>query len=121
MRRQFLIYVGVGVLTALVDIGTMQTLLWLAIDHRIAVTLGFAAGLGVNYFCHERFTFNARRTRSAATMLRYGAVVVMNYLITMACVQLSVLLLGNVLIGKLVSLPLVAVNGFLWGRYWVFR
>jgi putative flippase GtrA len=121
MPRQFLVYIGVGVLTALVDIGTMQTLLWLSVDHRIAVTFGFLAGLSVNYLCHERFTFKARHTRSTAMLLRYSAVVLMNYLITMACVQLSVLLLNDVLIGKLVSLPLAAVNGFLWGRYWVFR
>ena len=121
MPRQFLVYVGVGVLSALVDIGTMQTLIWWAFDHRIAVTLGFLAGLVFNYLCHERFTFNARHTRSTAMMLRYGTVVMMNYALTMACVQLSLLLLGDVLSGKLVSLPIIAVNGYLWGRFWVFR
>lgn len=121
MTRQFVVYLGVGVLTALVDIGTMQTLLWAAFDHRVAVTVGFLAGLVVNYLCHERFTFRHRRARSLRKMLRYLGVVLMNYALTMACVQLSVLLLGSVLIGKLLSLPLAAVNGFLWSRYWVFR
>ncbi|MEY4642562.1 MAG: hypothetical protein RLZZ227_2556 [Pseudomonadota bacterium] len=119
MTRQFLIYVSVGVASALVDIGVMQSLLWLAFDHRVAVTLAFAVGLVFNYLCHERITFRA--TRSGGTILRFAALVLVNYALTMLCVQLSVVLVDSVLAGKIVSLPLVAVNGFLVGRYWIFR
>ncbi len=119
ITRQFLIYISVGLLTALVDISTMQTLLWLMLDHRIAVTIGFTAGVIVNYLCHERYTFRA--TRSPATLLRYAVLLLMNYGLTMLCVHLSVTYLDSVLAGKIISLPLAAVNGFLWGRYWVFR
>jgi putative flippase GtrA len=119
MKRQFLIYVGVGVLSAIVDIGSMQALLWLAFDHRIAVTVGFAVGLVFNYLCHERFTFRAKR--STATFVRFAVLVLMNYGLTLLCVQLGVALLDSVLAGKLVSLPIIAANGFLWGRYWIFR
>lgn len=119
MKRQFLIYVGVGVLSAIVDIGSMQALLWLAVDHRIAVTAGFAVGLVFNYLCHERFTFHAKR--STATLVRFAVLVLMNYGLTLLCVQLGIALLDSVLAGKLVSLPIIAANGFLWGRYWIFR
>jgi len=119
MRRQFIVYIGVGILSALVDIGTMQALLMLDVDLRIAVTLGFAIGLLFNYLCHERITFRA--TRSTATLLKFGIVTLMNYALTMICVHLSVQLLDSVLTGKIISLPLVAVNGFLLGRYWIFK
>jgi putative flippase GtrA len=119
MTRQFLIYIGVGVLSAIVDIGTMQTLLWLAVDHRIAVTVGFGVGLVFNYLCHERFTFRAKR--STATLVRFAVLVLMNYGLTLLCVQLGIALLDSVLAGKLASLPIIAANGFLWGRYWIFR
>lgn len=119
MTRQFLVYLLVGVLSALVDIGTLQALLWLALDHRLAVTGGFVLGTVFNYLCHERFTFRA--TRSAGTMLRFCALLLVNFALTMLLVQLSVSLLDSVMIGKLVALPLVALNGFLCGKYWVFR
>lgn len=119
MTRQFFIYVIVGVLSALIDIGTMQALLWLDFDYRLAVSVAFAIGLTFNYLCHERVTFRAKR--SAGTIVRYGILVLANYGLTLLCVHLSVTHLDSVLVGKLVSLPLVAVNGFLWGRYWVFR
>jgi putative flippase GtrA len=119
MRRQFMIYVSVGVATAVVDLGTMQALLALGLHYQIAVSIAFALALGVNYTWHKRYTFQARH--SHGTMLRYGFVVALNYLLTLACVQLSVNTLDSVMLGKLASLPLVAVHGFLWGRYWVFR
>lgn len=119
MRRQFFVYLVVGVLSALVDIGTMQVLLWLGFDYRMAVTLAFAVGLVFNYLCHERVTFRARR--SLGTLARFAVLVLVNYGLTLLCVQLSVMYSGNVMPGKLVSLPLVAINGFLWGRYWIFR
>ncbi len=119
MTRQFLVYILVGVASAIVDIGTMQTLLWLSLDHRIAVTAAFAVGLVFNYLCHERITFRA--TRSQATIVRFAVLVLMNYGLTMLCVQLSVAYFDSVLSGKLFSMPLVAVNGFLWGRYWIFK
>ena len=117
--RQFTVYVGVGVLSALVDIGTMTLLLGLGADSLAAVTLGFLVGLSFNYLCHERITFRAVRSRR--TILRFGMLVLLNYALTLLCVQLSLHWLGSVLAGKLASLPLVAVHGFLWGRYWVFR
>ena len=119
LTRQFLVYIGVGGLSALVDVGTLQALLWLALDHRLAVTAGYVLGTVVNYLCHERFTFRARR--STATMLRFCVLLLVNFTLTMLLVQLSVALLDSVMIGKFVAMPLVAVNGFLCGRYWVFR
>jgi putative flippase GtrA len=120
IRAQFLIYVGVGILSALIDIGIMQGLIVLGVDLRLAVTLGFATGLVFNYVCHQRITFKATTT-TAATLVRFSLVVAANYLLTMACVLAAVHWFDSALAGKLVSLPLVAVNGFLWGKYWIFR
>jgi putative flippase GtrA len=119
MTRQFLTYIGVGLMSAVVDIGTLQAFLWLGFDHRIAVSVGFVLGAVFNYLCHERITFRA--TRSTATMVRFCILLFVNYVLTMLLVQLSVTLLDSVMVGKLVALPLIAVNGFLCGRYWVFR
>ena len=47
--------------------------------------------------------------------------VALNYLLTVGLVGAAHQLLGSALAGKLVSLPLVAVNGYLLGRYWIFR
>jgi putative flippase GtrA len=117
--RQFVVYVGGGVICALVDVGLMQLLLHAGLHFTAAASAGFAAGLLVNFAFHSRVTFNAAASRQ--NFARYLAVVAANYLLTMACVALAQATIDNPLAGKLLSLPLVAVNGYLLGKYWIFR
>ncbi len=123
-RAQFLVFVSGGVLCAVLDIGVMQLLIGAGVAYPLATTAGFATGLLINYAFHARLTFKARAT--PFNFLRFLCVVAVNYVLTMACVALAVTLLGDpapqsALIGKLVSLPLVAVNGFLLSKYWIFK
>jgi putative flippase GtrA len=117
--RQFGVYIIGGVLCALVDIGLMQLLLGAGAHFASATSAGFIAGLLVNYAFHSRVTFTAAAT--PANFARYMCVVGMNYLLTMACVALAVSLAGMPLAGKIFSLPLVALNGYLLGKYWIFK
>lgn len=55
------------------------------------------------------------------TLIRFICVVGLNYILTLALVALSLSMFQNALIGKLVSLPLVAVNGFFLSKYWIFK
>ncbi len=116
---QFVIYVGGGVLSALVDVGIMQLMLAAGISVLAAASTGFACGLLVNYAFHARVTF--RQMHSGAAFARYLCLVAANYLLTLALVSAGQALFGSPLIGKLVSLPLVALNGYLLGKLWVFR
>ena len=116
---QFMIYIAIGVLSAIIDIGTMQLLLAAEVVYPAAVSLGFVAGLVFNYLAHQRITFKVRH--SLTGVWRFAALVLLNYALTLACVELSLETLDSVLAGKLLSLPLVAINGFVLGRYWIFR
>lgn len=118
-NRQFLLYLGGGVLCALIDIGLMQLLIGRGAPLLAATSAGFVAGLLVNYAFHAKITFRQRRTRASFT--RYICLVGLNYLLTLALVAAAGALCGLPLLGKLVSLPLVAVNGFLLGKYWIFK
>lgn len=117
--RQFAVYVSGGVLCALVDIGIMQLLIQQGVHFASATTAGFAAGLLVNYAFHSRVTFSTNA--SPASFMRYLCIVGANYLLTLACVAVFEQLAGNPLAGKLLSLPLVALNGYVLGKYWIFK
>jgi len=117
---QFIVYVGGGVLSALVDIGLMQLLLLRGGAAPLAAaSAGFLAGLTVNYLFHARVTF--KRLSDAGTLARYLGVVAVNYTLTLALVALAQSLCGYPLAGKLASLPLVAVNGYFLIKYWAFK
>ena len=117
--RQFATFVAGGLLCALVDIGIMQLLLRAGAHFTGATTAGFLAGLLVNYAFHSRVTFDA--AASTSSFARYLCVVGLNYLLTMGCVSLAVSLAGMPLLGKIVSLPLVSINGYLLSKFWIFR
>lgn len=117
--RQFAVYVTVGLLSAALDVGVLQTLLVLGTDYRIATSAGFAAGLVFNYLSHLRVTFPGQPGLGSA--LRYASVVALNYLLTLGLVAVSVALWQQPLAGKLVALPVVALVGFAAGRTWIFR
>jgi putative flippase GtrA len=117
--RQFGLFVFGGVLCALVDIGLMQLLLHNGLHFASATTAGFLAGLLVNYAFHSRVTFDAAATPSS--FARYLCVVGINYALTLGCVALAQTVAGMPLAGKLFSLPLVSINGYLLGKYWIFK
>jgi putative flippase GtrA len=117
--RQIATYIAGGVLCALVDIGLMQVLLRAGAHFTGATTAGFLAGLLVNYAFHSRVTFDTAAT--ASSFARYLCVVGLNYLLTMGCVSMAVALAGMPLAGKILSLPLIAANGYLLSKFWIFR
>lgn len=118
-RWQFPVFVAVGLASALIDIFILQALVWSGFHYTVAVTFGFLVGFSVNYLGHTRITFQKQET--VKNVLGFIVVVLLNYLITLFCVAFSEHFLDSVLIGKVVSLPVVAVNGFLLGKYWVFK
>ena len=117
--RQLVVFLAGGVLSAVVDIGMLQLLLHYGAHFAVATTVGFGTGLLVNYAWHSRVTFDTAATPSS--FARYLCVVALNYLLTLGCVALADSLFGMPLAGKIASLPLIAINSYLLGKYWIFK
>ena len=119
VARQFFIFVGVGLATALIDIGGLAWLLSLKVEYAVATTLTFAVALISNYAGHSLLTF--RTAMTTGTMFRYAVLVLTNYGVTMFFVLASKTYMDSVLAGKVASVPLVTLISFLGGKYWSFR
>lgn len=119
LSPQFLVFVAGGALSALVDIGLLQFLAANGTDAFVATTIGFLAGLAVNYAFHAKVTF--KNVTSVGTMMRFLCVVGINYLITLGFVAASMAMFQLPIVGKLMSLPVVALNGFFLSKHWIFK
>jgi putative flippase GtrA len=117
---KFLVYLTGGVVSALVDIGIMQLLIAAKVAPLLATSVGFVCGLFVNYLFHSRLTFK-NAAGSNGSLPRYLSVVALNYLLTLGLVAASLALFDQALAGKLLSLPVIAVNGYLLGKHWIFK
>lgn len=116
---QVFVFIAGGCLSALIDVGLMQLLIAAGMAPLLAASAGFLVGLAVNFAFHARVTFNTLAT--PATFTRYLCVVALNYLLTIGMVALAMALVGSALAGKLASLPVVALNGYFFGKYWIFK
>ena len=117
--QQFIVFCVVGIISAIIDVASLIQLAQLGVPPYFAVTIAFFFGLVVNLWLHSHLTFQTRvNTKNA---VRFLMVIVMNYVFTMCFVFLFEQLGLSYLIGKILSLPLVAIHGFLWGRLWVFK
>lgn len=120
LRWRFGRFVLVGLICAAVDTAVVWVLDRQSFPYGVAVTAGFFAGFLLNYVLHARFTFSVARL-GAGQLVRFIAVVAANYVITLAVVAALHGMAGvDVVIAKVLSLPIVAVNGYWLSKVWVF-
>ncbi len=113
------LYVIGGVLTVVVDLIFTWLGLKLSLGTLFALTLGTGVGLAFNYMFHAYVTFS-----SVATSKNFGKFIILiglNYLTMLAVVYgLTYFTSVSTLIAKLLSFPIIAINGYLLGKYWIF-
>lgn len=117
--HQFIVYILVGISSAVIDVGLMKLLNMSGVHYLLAANVGFVAGLSANFLLHSRLTFKTSYSHSALT--RYISVVLVNYLLTMLCVTIFHNWLGMPVLGKVISLPIISINGFLLSKYWIYK
>ena len=114
-----MVYVIVGSLSAIIDLTILNILISLDTTQSLAVTVAFIAGFLFNVKAHALFTFGSPLTSKSA--LKFTAVVAINYLLTLLIIESLTALSCSLMTAKLVSLPIIAVSGFLLGRHWAFK
>lgn len=109
----------VGIISAIMDVGLLLALVQTGLHAYLALTVTFFFGLGINLWLHARLTFQTRL--STQNTVRFLAVIGMNYGLTLGIVFIFEHLGQSYVLGKIISLPVVAIHGFLWSRLWVFK
>ena len=117
--RKFMVYVVVGSVSAIIDLLTLRILLGLNTPQWPAVTAAFIAGFVFNLKSHALFTFVSPLTRKSA--LRFTSVVGVNYLLTLAIIETLSNFSFTIITAKVISLPVIAISGYLLGRHWAFK
>ncbi|EGQ9966929.1 GtrA family protein [Vibrio cholerae] len=119
--KTFIVFCLVGVVSAVVDLSVLYILNNIFVETLIlSVTLAFLAGLAANYILHTNITFDSKASTQNAT--KFICVVAFNYLLTLVVINFGLDLGGlDVMVSKMISLPIVAVSGFVLSKYWVYK
>ena len=120
-HKQFVIFLFVGGSSALVDIGSLylfnKILLW---NNELSISLAFILGLVFNYFSHTYFTFQDKA--SIGNLIKYLILDLLNYINTIILMYLLTEFLDiDIIIAKVITLPVIAVTTFIISKIWVYK
>jgi len=122
LNREFLIYLFVGGVTFLIYIAIIA----LAVeifnsDYRVGVSIAYLFAVTFHFFANRTFTFGATKYRLVDQSIRYVAILILNYLITLMIVSYCVSSLGfSPYLGAVFAIVLTVGVGYFASKFWVF-
>lgn len=118
--KKIIIFLFVGCSSALIDVGALYILSkLLLVSEGLSVSVAFTAGLIFNYLCHTYLTFNKSVTQS--NIIKYLIVVLINYLLTLGLIKIQTQFNIDIVIAKIITLPIVAMVTFILSNKWVYK
>jgi putative flippase GtrA len=120
--KEFGLFVLVGALTTIVYIGLFAILTEGAVlNHRVAITIAYPVAVGFHYLMNYHVTFRPRGVRVTGSVYRYLVLVLINFLISLAVLELVVQLAAlPPLLGAIASIGATVIASYLLSKHWVF-
>ena len=121
LQRQLFCYLVVGGLTVVVDIGLLALLHEsFGVPLGVATTVAFCTAVVVNFLLNRTAMSSWGSRGLTQHALRYGSLVVANYVITLAVVTTAGHEGDRYLVAKVAVVAVSTCWNFLLYRYWVF-
>lgn len=117
---RFLKWAITGTLTVTIDVLLFRALYPLTHSVFIANAISMPVTTSFNYLLHHRWSFRATRGHAAATP-RFGAALVIGYLLNSALVTLALAAGASPTLAKLCAFPIQAPINFVILNRWVFH
>lgn len=94
----------------------------LALNYLLAITLTYALSATFQFFANRKVTFRSSSGNLGYQLLKYGVVLIINYMVTVSAMYLTVSTLGfSPYIGMFSSTLCSAIVSFILFNFWVFR
>ena len=114
-------FVTVGASVAVIDFSSVAIFSRL-LPPLVAVTIAYFIAVCCHFLLNKFWVFRCRRSDYAKQLVQYGSVILTNWFITIAVVQLCLTTFtSNVLIAKLCAIPCATMCNFLLMQTIVFR
>lgn len=94
----------------------------LRLNYIAAVSIAYFVSTAFHFLANRHFTFRAAKERHGNQMLRYIAMWVLNYLITIVIISVCVERFQlSPYLGVCISVVFTVFTGYFLARYWVFK
>ena len=116
---QFVIFILVGASSALLDLYLLYALRKINLNINLSITIAYISGALLNYLLHTFLTF--KKTTNKKNLSKFITVLLINYSLTLIIIYILLQLNTDLIIAKIISLPVIAVIGFILARNWIYK
>ena len=85
----------------------------------LANSIAYITGFALNFFGHAFFTYQMKP--GLYTAVKYTVTAIVNYGLSLGIIFIGILFFPSPEFWKFISICVNAINGFLMGRFWIFR
>jgi len=82
-------------------------------------SIAYITGFAFNFFGHAFFTYQMKP--GLYTAVKYTVTAIVNYGLSLGIIFIGILFFPSPEFWKFISICVIAMNGFLMGRFWIFR
>lgn len=120
-KKSFLTFLLAGVGTTSIYF-SLFSLFWyvLHLNHIIAVSVAFICAATFQFFTNRRVTFKVKNQNLSPQLVKYFALIIINYLLTVCIVQICMSILDAPFLGLILASGTTTITGYLLFRYWIF-
>jgi putative flippase GtrA len=123
MDPEFVTYLVVGGLTALIYFGIMALSVEVfEFNYRVGVSVAYVLAVTFHFAANRKFTFRVVDKQIIHQSVRYFCVLLINYLITIGAVSFFVGEVGiSTYLGASISIVVTVGIGYFASKFWIFR
>lgn len=111
-----------GLATALIYFGLFAvSQKVLHVNHVIGVTIAYTIAAVFHFLVNREVTFKVSRHRNVGQIFKYFALLIINYVITVAILQISLFCNASAYLALLLAAGATAVTGYLLSKFWIFK
>ncbi|OGT38023.1 MAG: hypothetical protein A3F11_03380 [Gammaproteobacteria bacterium RIFCSPHIGHO2_12_FULL_37_14] len=122
-RQSMVSFLIVGAISAVINFVSFA-IFWqyFKISYSYAVSYAYVLSVIFHFAANRNMTFKHRGTRITSQIPKYLVMILINYLITLAIVDIAVQVMGlSPYIGIALSIGATVGVGYLMSRFWIFR
>ena len=121
-KYSFFRYGLVGVYSVVIDYMLLYMFFSiLGVSQNIAITLSFFGSSIFNFYMHRIYTFKKKDSKIYYQILKYILLIVVSYFITIFSINILVDNGLNIFFAKFISVCIVYIYGYLFGKFFIFR
>ena len=122
-QKKLITFLTVGVLTAAVYFSLFTVLWkWLHLNYKIAVSISYCFAVMFQFFLNRHVTFKSGNENVLYQVIKFGVLLLINYILTIAIVTWSVnTLMVTPYLGIIISLTVTVFTGFYISTFWVYK